>query len=246
MAILLEVGEVVAAPPDGKRLLKLDSDGAVTVVSPTGSESPVDTPGVESLEGDGVDNTDPLNPVIDLSDAIETAFIQDDAVTTDKIDDDAVTAAKIDETIDLVVGSVEVGAGAAATPSVKVGAAGVGLFGGLGRLRLSAASTEMLVLRENGTSVQLPLGSLYLNASETVGVEYASGHIRTFSAGDTIVGANGALATDAASGFLQVPTCAGTPTGTPVPLSGKACLVVDSTNNKLYGYYGGAWHDLTG
>ena len=52
-----------------------------------------------------------------------------------------------------------------------------------------------------------------------------------------------ALATTATNGFLYVPTCAGTPTGTPTTYTGRAPIVVDTTNNKLYFYSGGAWRD---
>jgi hypothetical protein len=53
----------------------------------------------------------------------------------------------------------------------------------------------------------------------------------------------GILATNATNGFLYVPTCAGTPTGTPTAKSGYAPIVVNTTNNKLYFYSGGAWRD---
>lgn len=49
------------------------------------------------------------------------------------------------------------------------------------------------------------------------------------------------LATNATNGFPYIPTCAGTPTGTPTAITGYAPMVVDSTNNKLYVYVGGAW-----
>lgn len=56
-----------------------------------------------------------------------------------------------------------------------------------------------------------------------------------------VVGAGAAVATNATDGFLYIPTCAGTPTGTPTTQTGAAPLVVDSSNNKLYVYVGGAW-----
>lgn len=52
-----------------------------------------------------------------------------------------------------------------------------------------------------------------------------------------------ALATTATDGFTYVPTCAGTPTGTPATVTGCAPVAIDSTNNKLYFYSGGAWRD---
>lgn len=52
-----------------------------------------------------------------------------------------------------------------------------------------------------------------------------------------------AIATNATNGFLYVPSCAGTPTGTPTTYTGRVPIVVDTTNNKLYFYSGGAWRD---
>ena len=51
------------------------------------------------------------------------------------------------------------------------------------------------------------------------------------------------LATNATDGFLYVPTCAGVPTGVPTAITGMAPIVVNTTNNKLYFYSGGAWRD---
>jgi hypothetical protein len=63
----------------------------------------------------------------------------------------------------------------------------------------------------------------------------------TSSAG-MIVG-NQALAITATDGFLYVPTCAGTPTGTPTAQTGTVPIIVDTTANKLYFYSGAAWRD---
>lgn len=59
--------------------------------------------------------------------------------------------------------------------------------------------------------------------------------------GDVVIGspAGAALATDAANGFLFIPTCAGTPTGTPETYTGRVAMVYDTTNNELYIYDGG-------
>lgn len=65
----------------------------------------------------------------------------------------------------------------------------------------------------------------------------------TLTAGGNFVCSAGALATTATDGFIYVPTCAGTPTGTPTGYTGAAPIVVNTTNNKLYFYSGGAWRD---
>jgi hypothetical protein len=62
------------------------------------------------------------------------------------------------------------------------------------------------------------------------------------AAGGMVVG-TAALATAATDGFLYVPTCAGTPTGTPTTQTGTAPIVIDTTNHKLYFYSGGTWRD---
>jgi hypothetical protein len=66
---------------------------------------------------------------------------------------------------------------------------------------------------------------------------------RITAVGNVVAGGSVALATTATNGFLYVPTCAGTPTGTPTAITGMAPIVVNTTNNKLYFYSGGAWRD---
>jgi len=67
--------------------------------------------------------------------------------------------------------------------------------------------------------------------------------MRIDTAGNVVAGGSVALATTATNGFLYVPTCAGTPTGTPTAITGMAPIVVNTTNNKLFFYSGGAWRD---
>jgi hypothetical protein len=50
------------------------------------------------------------------------------------------------------------------------------------------------------------------------------------------------LATNATTGFMYVPACAGTPTGVPTGTpAGMVPIVYDSTNNLFYAYSNGAW-----
>jgi hypothetical protein len=63
-------------------------------------------------------------------------------------------------------------------------------------------------------------------------------------AGSWVVGAASALATNASDGFLYVPSCAGTPSGTPTAYTGKVALVYDTTGEKLWAY-NGAWKSVT-
>ena len=56
----------------------------------------------------------------------------------------------------------------------------------------------------------------------------------------SIVLGSAALATDATDGFLYIPSCAGTPTGTPTAQTGRVPMVFDTANNKFY-IYDGSW-----
>ena len=94
-------------------------------------------------------------------------------------------------------------------------------------------STEVRVQSARiGTGTFLPL-KFYTNSAEQASID-ASGNFAIGTA---------ALATTATNGFLYIPTCAGTPTGVPTAITGRAPIVIDSTNNKLYFYSGGAWRD---
>jgi hypothetical protein len=59
---------------------------------------------------------------------------------------------------------------------------------------------------------------------------------------NVLLGKEVALATNATNGFAYFPTCAGIPTGVPAAsFTGKAPIVIDSTNNKMYIYTNAAW-----
>ena len=108
------------------------------------------------------------------------------------------------------------------------------------------ASNPRLVIYgdSNGTTLQHTFSSgaasLIFAVGGSVGVGNEVGRV-DFYKNWTLGG--GTLATSATDGFLYVPTCAGTPTGTPTTKTGFAPIVVNTTNNKLYFYSGGAWRD---
>jgi hypothetical protein len=92
----------------------------------------------------------------------------------------------------------------------------------------------------NGSSVGL-VGTFSAHPFQIYGNSLRRIEINT--AGSVITGSQAALATNATDGFLYVPTCAGTPSGTPTAVTGMAPIIVNTTNNKLYFYSGGAWRD---
>jgi len=62
--------------------------------------------------------------------------------------------------------------------------------------------------------------------------------------GQSVVCGSAAIATTATDGFLYIPSCAGTPTGTPTTFTGRIPLIYDSTNDFLYVYRSG-WKKST-
>lgn len=103
------------------------------------------------------------------------------------------------------------------------------------RLSIAATSAGAVRIRTNKGSGGGTARALELGTDDTTRVTIPT-------TGGCVVG-TAALATNATDGFLYVPTCAGTPTGTPTAQTGTAPIVVDTTNNKLYFYSGAAWRD---
>jgi hypothetical protein len=66
------------------------------------------------------------------------------------------------------------------------------------------------------------------------------------SGGDVIVGTQAAIATNATSGFMMIPFCAGAPSGAPTNKAKGIAMVYDTTNHKFWCYDNGtnAWRGV--
>lgn len=91
-------------------------------------------------------------------------------------------------------------------------------------------------------SASLAVGG-YRGGQWTIVDIYAGGVVQATFGGKNFIMGTGAISTSATDGFLYVAGCAGAPTGTPTSYSGRVPIAVDTTNNKLYFYSGGAWRD---
>ena len=155
------------------------------------------------------------------------------------------------------------GLGIGASPSYKLDVNGVvRVSNGDGVFLSGAASPDLYVIGVNyynnsGTEgVQVssrPSWKIeHKNSSDAlayldIGFRAASAAASAFTSrfsidgtGNVLIG-SAAVATTATNGFLYVTGCTGTPTGTPTAKTGRVPIVVDTTNNKLYFYSGGAW-----
>lgn len=61
--------------------------------------------------------------------------------------------------------------------------------------------------------------------------------------GNTLVGSGSALSLDATSGMLQIPTVAGTPSGS-IGAAGQAAVVIDTTGSKIWVNWGSGWKSV--
>lgn len=105
-----------------------------------------------------------------------------------------------------------------------------------------ASNYERGVFDFTTSSNVLTIGTQKGGTGSTRAVTFVTGGTTTLklTTAQSVVTSAGALATNATDGFLYIPTCAGTPTGTPTAQTGTVALVYDTTNNKLY-VYNGAW-----
>ena len=84
-----------------------------------------------------------------------------------------------------------------------------------------------------GAGTLLPL-NLYMGTTRAIGIDQLA---------NVQLGISN-MTTASSGGFPYIPAVAGIPTGTPLTIAGYAPLVIDSTNNKMYFYSGGAWNAL--
>jgi hypothetical protein len=125
----------------------------------------------------------------------------------------------------------------ATSPAEKLDVYG-GASGTVTNAQVGNAATAFLLGVDSSNNCQLRTAQSVNMLFYTAATERA----RIPSAGGMVVG-TAAIATTATDGFLYVPTCAGTPTGTPTTQTGTAPIVIDTTNHKLYFYSGGTWRD---
>lgn len=86
-------------------------------------------------------------------------------------------------------------------------------------------------------------GILISSAGDASITRNGSGVMAVFSSLGILIGPNAAIPLAATVGYMQIPSCAGTPTGAPGGISGGGVpFQVDTTGGKIWAFYGAAWH----
>lgn len=122
------------------------------------------------------------------------------------------------------------------------GRLGIGVTSPTSMLTIGSGTLTAAAANTSGLYTDASLGLVVLTDGLFVGARGGTGRFQIDTSGNVIVN-TAAIATTATNGFLYVPSCAGTPTGTPTAYTGRVPIVVDTTNNKLYFYSGGQWRD---
>jgi hypothetical protein len=135
--------------------------------------------------------------------------------------------------------------GTQALPGVAVGQTNAGFS------ETGTGTNEVVGTSVNGQSILLVGWNSITSTGNpyTVGVdnlrgmrESGTGVLTLFSNQDIQIGADGANATNATVGFIDLPTSAGTPTGVPADVrTGKVSCEVDTTNLKICCFFSGEW-----
>jgi len=144
-------------------------------------------------------------------------------------------------------GTVAIGYGAGAgtgSLNLSIGqSAGVGMTTGTINTHLGYRSVASGVTTGNYNNLlgsDIVIGNVSNNA--VLADNQGNQAIRKDANHNVLLGREVALATNATNGFAYLPTCAGVPTGVPAAsFTGKAPIVIDSTNNKMYIYTNAAW-----
>ncbi len=146
----------------------------------------------------------------------------------------------------IVYGATSIASGATSLYLKQVANAAAPASGsGIRWVHASSDTDFFQVAYDTSTALGLNSNSLAFYSTQITAMAFAidrNGKAASYSS--FVVGTNSALATNATDGFLYLPSCAGTPTGTPTAITGKIPLVYDSTNNFLYVYNGG-WKKST-
>lgn len=128
------------------------------------------------------------------------------------------------------------GAGSFSTLTVS-GLSTLGPITQVGTASINASGSSVTTIGTGGTGA-VNIGNATGNVSVTGKLTASTGLVATTGG---VINAAGAIATTATSGFNYLSSCAGTPTGTPVTVTGSVPMIVDTSGSKIWVYFAGSW-----
>jgi hypothetical protein len=160
----------------------------------------------------------------------------------------ASTAVSLDTPGNLLTGISGVTAGTDYKAGDEVYDAATGSVVTINTVNGSGTPATWTITRAGGTSGAAPSNPMAFAGGTGINLAFTATwtQVSTLqlqpSGGNTVVGTGSALSTSATSGFLQIATMAGSPSGNCGGAAGKACLVVDTSGKKIcYNVSGTTW-----
>lgn len=135
--------------------------------------------------------------------------------------------------VDVQVGSLWAG-GSSGNGSINL----IANYNGAGSTTLSIGSVDEIAFTESAHSEIFTMNSAGFTFDPG-----ATTRRHLFTRSSMVIGDG--LATNATDGFVYLGSCAGVPTGVPTTQTGTIPFVIDSTNNHVYAYMGGAWQRIS-
>jgi hypothetical protein len=111
---------------------------------------------------------------------------------------------------------------------------GLGLIGGSTRATNFPSYLALLIRNEDAIYVQTSLPLRWGDTQNVTTVSQISTNL------GSIILNTAAISTSATDGFLYIPTCAGTPSGTPTAFTGRIPMVYDTSAHQFW-FYDGGW-----
>jgi len=244
-SIYFKIGAPVSVPSAGVKGVFVDTDGSLKLIDSTGTKSASGGFGSDTL----VQLPNSNNAQVTSLELITTLLVATAGSESSNWVLKVLNGSGAQATaLDIRSAQTLFPNGAAANPAVSFqNSTNSGLYLIAGTAVSAVFNGTQTFFWDNGgihTFSGLPI---FLNSDSARGMKTPDlANICLFTDGDVQLGDDNAIATNATVGFVDYPSCAGTPTGVPSHMrTGKVSTVIDTTAGKFWARLGGTWKSLT-